>query len=51
MVYLPVLMLNETSHLSFVDGLTILAIGSLGIVAPVPGGIGAYHFIVKSIFS
>ncbi len=49
MVYLPVLMLNETSHLSFVDGLTILAIGSLGIVAPVPGGIGAYHFIVKSI--
>ena len=42
-------MLNETANLSFVDGLTILAIGSLGIVAPVPGGIGAYHFIVKSI--
>ena len=49
MVYLPVFMLQETTNLTFVDGLTILAIGSLGIVAPVPGGIGAYHFIVKSI--
>ena len=49
MVYMPVLMLKDTSHLNFIDGLTILAIGSLGIVAPVPGGIGAYHFIVKSI--
>ena len=49
MVYIPLLMLDETSHLTFIDGLTILAIGSLGIVAPVPGGIGAYHFIVKAI--
>lgn len=49
MVYMPVLMLQETRHLDFIDGLTILAIGSLGIVAPVPGGIGAYHFIVKAI--
>lgn len=49
MVYVPVMMFPETSSLNFVDGLTLLAIGSLGIVAPVPGGIGAYHFIVKSI--
>lgn len=49
MVYLPVHMLEETSHLTFINGLTILAIGSLGIVAPVPGGIGAYHFIVKAV--
>lgn len=49
MVYFPVMMLKETSILTFVDALTILAIGSLGIVAPVPGGIGAYHFIVKSV--
>lgn len=49
MVYLPVLMLPETSDLTFINGLTILAIGSLGIVAPVPGGIGAYHFIVKAV--
>ena len=49
MVYVPVFMLPETSNLDFVDALTILAIGSLGIVAPVPGGIGAYHFIVKAV--
>ena len=49
MVYVPVMMFPETAKLNFVDGLTLLAIGSLGIVAPVPGGIGAYHFIVKSI--
>ncbi len=49
MVYIPVMMLPETASLLFIDGLTILAIGSLGIVAPVPGGIGAYHFIVKAI--
>ncbi len=49
MVYIPVLMLKDTSHLSFIDGVTILTLGSLGIVAPVPGGIGAYHFIVKTI--
>jgi uncharacterized membrane protein YbhN (UPF0104 family) len=49
MVYVPVMMFPETAKLNFVDGLTLLAIGSLGIVAPVPGGIGAYHFIVKAI--
>lgn len=47
MVYLPFFMLPETSQLTFIDGLTLLAIGSLGIVAPVPGGIGAYHYIAK----
>jgi len=47
MVYLPFFMLPETSQLTFIDGLTVLAIGSLGIVAPVPGGIGASHYIVK----
>jgi len=49
MVYFPFRMLAETSGLTFMNGLTLLAIGSLGIVAPVPGGIGAYHFIVKSV--
>jgi len=47
MVYLPFFMLPETSQLTFIDALTVLAIGSLGIVAPVPGGIGTYHYIVK----
>lgn len=49
MVYLPLFMFPETSQLDFIDALTIMSIGSLGIVAPVPGGIGAYHFIVKAI--
>ncbi len=43
MFYLPVLMLEETSHLTFINGVTILAIGSLGIVAPVPEGGIPFH--------
>jgi len=46
MIYTAFFMLKQTSGLNFAGALTILAIGSLGIVAPVPGGIGAYHFIV-----
>ncbi len=49
MVYVPFMMFPQTATLNFVDGITLLAIGSLGIVAPVPGGIGAYHFIVKTV--
>lgn len=51
MVYIPFRMLPETEHLSFMAGVTLLAIGSLGIVAPVPGGIGAYHFIAKAVLT
>lgn len=51
MLWLCVFALDETSHLSLVDGLTIMIIGSLGIVAPVPGGIGAYHFIVIALLT
>jgi len=49
MIYLPFYSLQATSHLDFGDALTVMSIGSLGIVAPVPGGIGTYHFIVKAI--
>ncbi len=48
MVYIPFKMLAETAPLNFIAGITLLALGSLGIVAPVPGGIGAYHFIAKA---
>jgi len=51
MVYLPFRMLHETSTLSFLDGSTVMALGSLGMVAPVPGGIGAYHYITKVILT
>jgi len=46
MTYLCFFSLSATSHLTIADGFTILVMGSIGIVAPVPGGIGTYHFIV-----
>lgn len=51
MIYVGFFMLKETSHLNFIAGITVLTLGSLGIIAPVPGGIGAYHFIVKAILT
>lgn len=41
--------LEATAGLGFIDAITIMALGSLGMVAPVPGGIGAYQFVVKAI--
>ncbi len=46
--WLVLYMLPETSGLSPVDGLFLLVVGSLGMVVPVQGGIGAYHWIVSS---
>ncbi len=34
------------SHLSFADALFISSIGNFASVIPVPGGIGAYHYLV-----
>jgi uncharacterized protein (TIRG00374 family) len=48
MVYFPFSALKDTSKLDFGDAVTVMSIGSLGIVAPVPGGIGTYHFITKA---
>jgi glycosyltransferase 2 family protein len=45
-VYFCFFALDATSGLGIADGLTVLSLGSLGVLAPVPGGIGAYHFIV-----
>ncbi len=44
-VYLCFFAIEATSHLTMLAGLTLLAVGSLGILAPVPGGIGTYHFL------
>jgi glycosyltransferase 2 family protein len=35
-----------TSHLTPLAGLTVFVFGSFGMVAPVQGGIGAWHFMV-----
>lgn len=51
MMYFPLRMLPETASLGFMVAVTLLAIGTLGIVAPVPGGIGAYHFIGLAVLT
>ncbi len=48
MIYLPFYSIQDTAGLDYGDAITVMAIGSLGIVAPVPGGIGTYHFITKA---
>ena len=35
------------AHLNSLDAIFLMAVGSLGWVVPVQGGIGAYHFIVS----
>ncbi len=45
--WLILYMLPETSSLTAVDGLFLLVVGSMGMVIPVQGGIGAYHWIVS----
>lgn len=37
-----------TSNLSWGAGLSVLVIGSLGMAAPVQGGIGVYHLLVQA---
>jgi len=51
MIVFPFYSFQETSVLNLIDGMTVLAIGSLGIIAPVPGGIGSYHFIITELFT
>ncbi|MEZ5012594.1 MAG: lysylphosphatidylglycerol synthase transmembrane domain-containing protein [Bacteroidales bacterium] len=47
MSWVVVFMIPATSHLTFADATFILVIGSLGMSAPVQGGIGAFHWIVS----
>ena len=51
MTWLPFYMLSETNHLGVVEAVTLLGIATMGIVAPVPGGIGTYHFIAITLLS
>lgn len=46
MLYLCFFCFNFTSHLSPMVGLTVFVLSSYGMVAPVQGGIGAWHFMV-----
>lgn len=41
--------LQEVSHLGVKEAFSILSFGSIGMLAPTQGGIGAYHYIVQQI--
>lgn len=41
----------DLSHLSASDGLFVASIGNIGSAIPVPGGIGAYHYLLKETLS
>jgi glycosyltransferase 2 family protein len=45
-IYIAFFAMHATSDLQPEDALTLLAIGSIGILIPTPGGIGAYQYIV-----
>ena len=46
MLYVIFFSFDFTSHLPAIAGLTAFVLGSYGMVAPVQGGIGAWHFMV-----
>lgn len=47
MTYIAFFALSSTADLKLIDGLFILVIGGFAFVAPVQGGIGAFHWIVS----
>lgn len=46
MTYLPVFAFENTENITVIGGLLFFVIGSYGMVVPVQGGIGAWHFLV-----
>jgi hypothetical protein len=49
MSYTVFFTLPETSHLGLLAGLAVLTMGSLGMAAPVQGGIGTFHVLVSGV--
>ncbi|MBW3544339.1 MAG: flippase-like domain-containing protein [Bacteroidetes bacterium] len=49
MSYLVVFSIPQTSNISMLAGLSILAMGGIGMAAPVQGGIGTYHLLVSGV--
>ena len=45
--YLVCFALPETSQFTFADGFFIIVVGTLGMMVPASGGIGAFHFALK----
>ena len=46
MVYICIFALPETSGLSYSNMLFVMVAAAMGMVVPVPGGVGAYHYLV-----
>lgn len=46
MIYITFWSFEFTKHLSLLTGLTVFVMASFGMVAPSPGGIGTWHFMV-----
>ena len=47
MTWVVVFSLKSTSHLTFANSIFILVIGGLAMSAPVPSGLGAFHYLVS----
>lgn len=45
--YLVCFSLPETANFTFADGFFIIVVGTLGMMVPASGGIGAFHFAMK----
>ncbi len=46
MVHICIYALAETAQLSMADTLFVMVAAGMGMVVPVPGGVGAYHYLV-----
>jgi uncharacterized membrane protein YbhN (UPF0104 family) len=46
MSYLVLMAFPETHHLGFSAVMTLFAVGSIAMAAPLPGGTGSYHVLV-----
>jgi uncharacterized protein (TIRG00374 family) len=46
MLYVCFFAFNDTSHFGLLTGLTVFVMAGLGMVVPVQGGIGAWHWLV-----
>jgi uncharacterized protein (TIRG00374 family) len=51
MLYVCFFSFSETSHLTLSDALVVLVFATFGVIAPVPGGIGAYQYIVIAVLT
>jgi len=51
MIYIVFWSFDFTKHLSLLTGLTVFVMSAFGMVAPSPGGIGTWHFmVIESLF-